>query len=78
MGGTRKVAASDVSTTLLRLEYPGLARRLQLLWWWGRSRRILMAVLQAVLFAAALAFAVLTCSRAYGQLVHSLGSLSRM
>jgi len=66
-----------LETTWLNLEYPRLARRLRLTWWWGRVRRVLAGVARAVLFAAALAFTVLSCARAYGQLVHGLGSLKR-
>jgi hypothetical protein len=83
MGGIRKLAGNSVTTAQsetaqLNLEYPRLARRLRLTWWWGRVRRGLAIVGRAVLFAAALAFAVLSCSRAYGQLIHGLGSLTRV
>jgi hypothetical protein len=69
---------TDASTTVLRRQYASLDRRLQLVWWWGRTKRLLQAVGKAALFAAALVFAVLTCSRVYGQIIHGLGSLHRM
>jgi hypothetical protein len=63
------------STAALRDSYPALARRLQILWWWGRVRRAGRTVGRAVVFGLAVAFAVLSCSRAYSHLVTGLGSL---
>jgi hypothetical protein len=63
------------STAALRRSYPALARRLRILWWWGRIRRAGRTVGRAVVFGLAVAFAVLSCSRAYSHLVSGLGSL---
>jgi hypothetical protein len=76
MGELQNVGG-EVSSAALRLEYPRLARRLKLMWWWGRVRRVLAVVGRTVLFAAALVFALMSCTRAYGQLIHGLGSLTR-
>ncbi len=81
MGGMRKTVGTGVgdgTVVALHLQYRSLDRRLRLLWWWGRLSRILRRVGRAVLFAAALAFAVMSCGRIYGQLVHGLGALHRM
>jgi hypothetical protein len=78
MGGIRKTAGGDASVAALHLQYRGLDRRLRLLWLWGRTGRSLRRVGRAVLFAAGLVFAVVSCGRAYSQLVHGLGALHRM
>jgi hypothetical protein len=81
MGGIRETAGTGVgddTAAALHLQYRRLDRRLRRLWWWGRLGRILRRVGRAVLFAAALVFAVLSCGRIYGQLVHGLGALHRM
>jgi hypothetical protein len=81
MGGMRKTAGTDfsaASVVALHRQYRSLDRRLRLLWWWGRTGRALRRIGRAVLFAAALVFAVVSCGRIYGQLVHGLGALHRM
>jgi hypothetical protein len=81
MGGIRKTAGADVtaaSVAALHRQYRSLDRRLRLLWWWGRTGRGVRRIGRAVLFAAALVFAVMSCGRIYGQLVHGLGALHRM
>ena len=72
------MAARDASVAALHLQYRSLDRRLRLLWWWGRAGRVLRRIGRAVLWAAALMFAILSFSRAYSQIVHGLGALHRM
>jgi hypothetical protein len=75
MGGIRKTAGGDAVVAALHLQYRGLDRRLRLLWFWGRTGQLLRRVGRAVLFAAALVFAVVSCGRVYSQIVHGLGAL---
>jgi hypothetical protein len=78
MRKTAGTGVGDGTAAALHLQYRSLDRRLRLLWWWGRLGRILSRIGRAVLFAAALVFAVLSCGRIYGQLIHGLGALHRM
>jgi hypothetical protein len=81
MGGMRKTAGTGVgdgTVAALHLQYRSLDRRLRRLWWWGRLGRALRRIGRAVLFAAALVFAVMSCGRIYSQLIHGFGALHRM
>jgi len=78
MGGIHKTARGDASVATLHREYRWLDRRLRVLWLWGRAGRLVRRVARVVLYAAALLFAVLSCTRAYAQIVHGLGGLHRM
>jgi hypothetical protein len=77
MGGIGRGVGGDVSTAALRFEYAALERRLQIRWWLGRARRVIVAVARAVLYAAAIVFAVVSCSRAYEQVMQGMGTLHR-
>ena len=72
------MAGRDASVASLHLQYRWFDRRLRVLWLWGRAGRVLRRIGRAVLWAAAVMFAILSFSRAYSQIVHGLGSLHRM